>query len=107
MSATSSIDPALDTPGRRLDAFLTKAIAELKPKPMPNKFTELADKIARSRKAMDERADSLGERLDKLVGKADGAFTKHESHLDEAESGLDAMEEALSGLIGHNGGPND
>lgn len=102
----TELDPALDTPGRRLDQFLTKAIRELKPKPMPNKFTELAEKVARSRKAMDERADSLSERLDKLVGKADGAFTKHETHLDEAETGLDAMEEALSGLIGHNG-PND
>lgn len=103
---TFELDPALDTPGRRLDRFLTQAIAELKPKPMPNKFTELADKVARSRKAMDERADRLSERLDALVGKADTAFTKHETHLDQAESGLDAMEEALSGLIGHNG-PND
>ncbi len=102
----SEHDPALDTAGR-LDGFLRQAISELKPtKPMTNKFTELAEKVAKSRKAMDERADQLSERLDKLNSKADGAFTKHETHLDQAESGLDAMEEALSGLIGHNG-PND
>jgi len=101
----SERDPALDTAGR-LDAFLNRAITELKPKPMSNKFTELAEKVAKSRKAMDERADQLSARLDKLNGKADQAFTKHETHLDQAESGMDAMEEALSGLIGHNG-PND
>jgi chaperonin cofactor prefoldin len=124
----SERDPALDSAGR-LDGFLTKAITELKPmddsqpirtstgrlavgalmgeivKPV-NKFTELAEKVAKSRKAMDERADQLSARLDKLNSKADGAFTKHETHLDQAENGLDAMEEALSGLIGHNG-PND
>lgn len=98
-------DPALDSAGR-LDGFLAKAITELKPKPMPNKFTELAEKVAKSRKAMDERADQLSERLDRLNGKSDQTFTKHETHLDQAEGGLDAMEEALSGLIGHNG-PND
>lgn len=101
-----TIDPALDSAGR-LDRFLTQAISDLKPKPMSNKFTELAEKVARSRKSMDERADKLSERLDNLVGKADSAFTKHETHLDQAETGLDAMEEALSGLIGHNGDPND
>jgi hypothetical protein len=100
----SEHDPALDSAGR-LDRYLADTIAELKPKPMPNKFTELAEKVARSRKAMDDRADRLSDRLDKLNGKADEAFSKHETHLDQAETGLDAMEEALSGLIGHNG-PN-
>lgn len=120
-------DPALDNAGRRLADFLDHAIRELKPvddfqpvrtsderlpagtplaKPLVNKFTELAGKVARSRKAMDERADRLSDRLDGLNGKADQAFTKHETHLDQADAGLDAMEEALSGLIGHNG-PND
>jgi 2-oxo-4-hydroxy-4-carboxy--5-ureidoimidazoline (OHCU) decarboxylase len=109
-----TFDPALDSAGR-LSQFLneaieetkavdeTKAISDVKP---VNKFTELAEKVAKSRKAMDDRADQLSARLDKLNSKADGAFTKHETHLDQAENGLDAMEEALSGLIGHNG-PND
>jgi hypothetical protein len=123
-----TFDPALDSAGR-LTQFLneaieeTKAVDDLQPirtsterlpagTPMGevvrpvNKFTELAEKVAKSRKAMDDRADQLSARLDKLNSKADGAFTKHETHLDQAENGLDAMEESLSGLIGHNG-PND
>lgn len=99
-------DPAIDNAGR-LGDFLDRSIREMQPaKPMPNKFTELADRVERSRKGWDERADRLSERLDKLNGKADASFSKHETHLVEAESGLDAMDKALSGLIGHNG-PND
>jgi hypothetical protein len=127
----SQRDPALDH-GGRLARFLDSAIRELKPvddfkpvrtevsavgisttlaaapaKPLVNKFTELAGKVARSLKAMDARADRLSERLDKLDGKVDSTFDKHEGRLDQAESGMDVMDEALSGLIGHNGDPND
>jgi vancomycin resistance protein YoaR len=98
-------DPALDHSGR-LDRFLTGTIQELKPKTMPNKFAELADKVTKSQKALDARADQLSARLDKLNQTADVAFTKHESAVDQAEHGIDAMEQALSGLIGHNG-PNE
>lgn len=101
----SERDPALDHSGR-FGQFLTSAIQELKPKTMPNKFSELADKVAKSQKAMDARADQLSARLDKLNQTADVAFTKHESAVDQAEQGIDAMEQALSGLIGHNG-PNE
>lgn len=120
-------DPALDNAGRRLADFLDRTIRELKPvdeftpvrteppkvtlavpaKPLVNKFTELAGKVARSLKAMDDRADRLSERLDKLDGKVDQTFDKHEGRLDQAETGMDVMDEALSGLIGHNGDPND
>ena len=110
----SERDPALDHSGRQLSSFLTGAINELKPvepkPPMPtapNKFAELADKVARSQKALDQRADQLSARLDKLNDTANAAFSKHEGALTQAEQGIDQMEQALSGLLGHNQPPND
>lgn len=118
----ASHDPALDHAGRFGD-FLTDAINELKgeqtadklpdvtlnaaPKPAGrpsiNKFSELADKIARTRKALDARADKLIARVEALGEKGGTAFDKHEDALDEHERGIDSLDEALSGLIGHNG----
>jgi hypothetical protein len=123
----SARDPALDTAGR-FARFLDKTIKELKPvsevqlvrtgfepvaapaaKPVApvNKFAELAERVARTKKALDVRADKLSARLDSFDTKADVTFSKHESSLDIAEDGMDALENSLSGLIGHNGAPNE
>jgi hypothetical protein len=118
-------DPAMDNSGR-LNQFLEESIAELKPEqpaavvtPLPpapspvrastklNKFAELADRVARSQDSMNRRADALSSRLDKFEKMSDAVFNKHESNLDDAEHGMSQMEEALSGLMGHNGGPNE
>jgi hypothetical protein len=116
-------DPALDHAGR-YGEFLTEAIDQLKgeqtadrlpaptlassapaAKPAINKFSELADKIARTRKALDARADKLIARVDAIGTKGNAAFDQHESALDEHERGIDSLDEALSGLIGHNRPP--
>lgn len=122
----NSHDPAIDSAGR-LGEFLDNSITELKGgqtadklppvalpslpttapiKPKgPNKFSELADRIARTRKALDARADKLITRVETLGEKGNAAFDQHEATIDEHERGITSMEEALSGLIGHNGAP--
>jgi len=119
-------DPALDQAGR-FGEFLDRSIEELKPTadrlptPVlastaprapraaagPSKFSELADKIARTRRALDERADRLIERVENLGRKGEETFDRHEDALNEHERGIESMEEALSGLMGHNGAPID
>lgn len=100
-------DPALDHAGR-LGQFLDRTIAELKPRERQmNKFEELAQRVARTQRALDERADKLAARLDSFDAKADATFSKHEGAMDAAEGGIDKLEESLSGMIGHNGAPNE
>jgi hypothetical protein len=70
------------------------------PAPTPavkvDKFAALAAKVARSRKALDARADKLSARLDAFDTKVDTTFNKHESTLDDAEYGIDALDASLA-----------
>lgn len=108
-------DPALDTPGRRFDQFLTRAIRELKPmdefvpmhtdpvpvakpaaKPMVNKFTELAAKLKKNREVMNAEADALNAEVDSTMGTFHEAVGKHRSILDGARAGIKDMHEAAN-----------
>lgn len=119
----SAHDPAIDHLGR-YGEFLNETIDQLKggqtadklpaptlampaPKPGINKFSELADKIAKTRKALDARADKLIARVETIGEKGNAAFDQHENALAEQERGIESMEESLSGLIGHNSQHSD
>lgn len=67
-----------------------------------NKFTELAERVSRTRQAWNDKADGLAKRLDKLDPIADAAFAKHHSDLDAAEAGIKEMEDAARDLAGAN-----
>lgn len=112
---TTERDPALDTSGRRLDQFLTKAIRELKPmdefvpthpepaqvakptaKPMVNKFTELAKKLKANRETMSAEADALSAEADAIMPTFHEAVGKHRSLLSDAKSGIKDMADAAN-----------
>lgn len=67
-----------------------------------NKFTEIAERIAKTRQAWNDQADDLAKRLDRLTPIADAAFAKHNADLDAAESGLKEMEDAVRDQAGAN-----
>lgn len=115
----SARDPALDHAGRFGD-FLTDAITEFGgekptadklPKPAlptteaikpaaPNKYAELADLVARSKKAHSLRADKFIERVLTANESISAKFDQHEEGWDQHVQGvesLDDIDEALSG----------
>jgi hypothetical protein len=109
-------DPALDTPGRRLDQFLTRAIAELKPvdeftpthpesvaiqapaKPMVNKFTELAEKLKAVHKAANDEADKLSAEADEIMPLLLDAASKHRGGLQKQKAGIQELRDAANVL---------
>jgi septation ring formation regulator EzrA len=100
------VAPQIIEKSKELDQFLDQAIKATGKVPMAEtKFSELAARVARTRKAWDERADKLGKRLDELDPKAEAAFAKHESDLDAAETGIKSMEDAVRDLVGGNNPP--
>lgn len=68
-----------------------------------SKLSELAQRIAKTHKAIDERADQLAKRMDGFEPVADGVFAKHNAMLDEAESGFKELEDSIRDLAGANG----
>lgn len=81
---------------RLLDDYLGRAIEEIKPKPM-SKIEELKAKIAKSRKAAEDRFDELSKRVDDFDAKVETVAAKHESELDAQESGVQALDDILRG----------
>lgn len=114
----SAHDPAIDHLGR-YGEFLNETIDQLKggqtadklPKPAlptteaikpaaPNKYAELADLVARSKKAHSLRADKFIERVLTANESISAKFDQHEEGWDQHVQGvesLDDIDEALSG----------
>lgn len=80
----------------KLDTYLGRAIEEIRPKPM-SKIEELAAKIAASKKAAEDRLDSLIKRVDSFDEKLETVASKHEGDLDAREAGVDSLEDILRG----------
>lgn len=80
----------------KLDTYLGRAIEEIRPKPM-SKIEELAAKIAASKKAAEDRIDSLIKRVDLFDEKLETVASKHEGDLDAREAGVDSLEDILHG----------
>jgi pantoate kinase len=90
---------------QKLDAFLAQAITELKPKPMTNKFIELAEKIKSSNATMNDEADKLSAEVDAVMPEFMSAVEIHRGMLRDARDGVKAMKDAANTLS--NFGPNE
>lgn len=68
-----------------------------------SKLSELAQRIAKTHKSIEDRADRLGKRMDAFEPIADQVFDKHEAALDQAEAGFKELEDSIRDLAGANG----
>jgi hypothetical protein len=68
-----------------------------------SKLSELAQRIAKTHKSIEEKADKLSQRMDSLVPLADSTFDKHNAMLDQCESGFKELEDSIRDLAGANG----
>lgn len=67
-----------------------------------SKLSELAARIAKTHKLVDDRADQLAKRLDGFEPVANGVFDKHNAMLDQAEAGFKELEDSIRDLAGAN-----
>ena len=86
---------------------LSEAAANIGPlttdKPLPGKLHGIAQRIAATKKSLDDQADKLAQRLDDLDKKAPEAFTKASALIEQHNTDIDAMEGELRQLTNAGG----